>query len=189
MDGFRFTFKGKEPCLNLYFSNWTLNSKSKLAAALIGVFILAILIEGLSKLRQQIVRACRQQHQLAQEQPQQQQLDHQHEAGTGSNSFAWNPRLLRLSITVLHGIQAFLGYILMLATMTFSLELLFSVVLGLSTGYAIFFQTEDALREKHVTSNPCCNFMEEEAREIRSQETQHEDDDDPITIIEESTTI
>jgi len=64
----------------------------------------------------------------------------------------------------------------MLATMTFSVELLFSVVLGLSLGYAIFFQTEDAfLAERHVTTNPCCAFMEEEAKEVRSSTSILED--------------
>jgi solute carrier family 31 (copper transporter), member 1 len=182
MDGFRFTFKGEEPCLNLYFSNWTLNSKGKLVAAVIGVFFLAVFIEGLSKLRQKIVRAAKQVAAERQQQEAQQQQRLPPEGAAFSSPITtsilgWNPRLLRLSITILHGIQAFLGYILMLATMTFSLELLFSVVLGLSTGYAIFFQTEDALHEKHVTSNPCCNFVEDEAREIRSQETQLDDDD------------
>ena len=154
-------------------------------AAVIGVFFLAVFIEGLSKLRQKIVRAAKQMAAERQQQGAQQQQPPPEGAAFSSpittSNLGWNPRLLRLSITLLHGIQAFLGYILMLATMTFSLELLFSVVLGLSTGYAIFFQTEDALREKHVTSNPCCNFMEDEAREIRSQETQHEDDDIAIT--------
>ena len=70
----------------------------------------------------------------------------------------------------------------MLATMTFSVELLFSVVLGLALGYAIFFQTEDAFLEemRHVTTNPCCAFMEEEAKEVRSSSFL---DEEPADVI------
>jgi len=62
-----------------------------------------------------------------------------------------------------------MGYILMLATMTFSAELLIMTVTGLSIGYTIFFQTlgdDSYLSDNtHVNVNPCCNFMEEEAKE------------------------
>ena len=47
----------------------------------------------------------------------------------------------------------------MLATMTFSLELLFSVIIGLVIGYATFGGDEYS----HVTTNPCCAFLEDEA--------------------------
>ena len=55
--------------------------------------------------------------------------------------------------------------------MTFSTELLLAVVAGLAAGYGLFFQTADFLAKEnvdedlHVTSNPCCDFMEEESRE------------------------
>ena len=58
--------------------------------------------------------------------------------------------LKRVTITVLHGIQALVGYILMLATMTFSIELLTCVIVGLGLGFALFYDDEDA----HVTTNP-----------------------------------
>lgn len=55
--------------------------------------------------------------------------------------------------------------------MTFSLELLLCTVLGLSTGYFTYFRQEDAFlyEERHVTTNPCCAFMENEAREDQSE--------------------
>ena len=85
-------------------------------------------------------------------------------------------RLLRLTCSVLiiylPGAQALLGYIVMLATMTFSVELLACVILGLSLGYGIFFKPADVFLENpgHVTTNPCCAFMEEEVKDLRSME-------------------
>jgi hypothetical protein len=100
---------------------------------MIGVLALAILTEGISKLRF-----------IA-------QLKFAHESH----------RRRRWSITMLHGLQAFVGYMLMLATMTFSVELFFCVLLGLGIGYAIFYDENDT----HVTTNPCCNFIQNEADE------------------------
>lgn len=64
----------------------------------------------------------------------------------------------------------------MLATMTFSAEFLLMTVFGLATGYTLFFNTKgdsselsaDALGT-HVNVNPCCNFMEDEAKEHPTQ--------------------
>jgi len=82
--------------------------------------------------------------------------------------FGLNKRLVHLMISVLHGVQALLGYILMLAGMTFSIELLLSVIIGLGIGYAVFF-SNDTDFENHVTTNPCCNYMQDEANEIPTQ--------------------
>jgi hypothetical protein len=49
----------------------------------------------------------------------------------------------------------------MLATMTFSVELLLCVMMGLGCGFAIFYDDHDT----HVTTNPCCNFIQDEANE------------------------
>ena len=81
----------------------------------------------------------------------------------------------RWTITLLHGLQALVGYILMLATMTFSVELLFCVIVGLGIGFAIFYDDEDS----HVTTNPCCNFIQEEFNErastLRQQHLEEEE--------------
>lgn len=54
----------------------------------------------------------------------------------------------------------------MLIAMTFSVELFFSVVLGLGIGYTVFFLSADAdLRHQHITTNPCCDFFEEHPTE------------------------
>jgi hypothetical protein len=49
----------------------------------------------------------------------------------------------------------------MLATMTFSIEFLLCVIIGLVIGYVIFAGDTYS----HVTTNPCCAFLEDEANE------------------------
>ena len=61
----------------------------------------------------------------------------------------------------MHGVQALLGYVLMLATMTYSAEILLATVVGLATGYAVFFTLDDDLQCSHVAANPCCNYLQE----------------------------
>lgn len=138
MDGFRFAMAGNQPCLNLYFPSWTLDTRTKFVGCLLLVFLLSFGTEGVSKYR----------HKLSSKRP------------TGRQYH----RNWQIKISALHGLQAFLGYIVMLATMTFSVEILVSVVVGLSTGYYYFFAGELGL-EGHVTTNPCCNYMQGESDE------------------------
>jgi hypothetical protein len=154
LSGFRASLKGNQPCLNLFFPGWTLDTRGKFAAAMIGIALLGVFVEGVSKLRHRTVKAAKRAH-------------------VSGDQQRWNPKFLRFSITLLHGSQAFTGYILMLATMTFSIELLLSAVFGLALGYAIFFQTEEHYLgdSGHVTTNPCCSFMEDEAKELRREDT------------------
>eukprot|EP00957_Ditylum_brightwellii_P158723 12080873-Ditylum_brightwellii.AAC.1 len=66
----------------------------------------------------------------------------------------------RKVITVsMHGAQALLGYMVMIATMTFSIEMLLSVIFGIGIGYSLFF---DDTSSSHVSTNPCCAFIDEE---------------------------
>jgi len=106
---------------------------------MIAVFMLGMAVEGVSKFRQLFVRSA--------------------------PGRSLSIRTVRSTVTFLHGFQALLGYVLMLATMTYSAELLIMTVTGLATGYAVFFKYEDDLEGTHVTTNPCCNFMLEEAKE------------------------
>jgi len=117
---------------------------------MIGVILLGVVTEGISKLRS---------------------LVHQNHStiinvvdDTNNKMENTNSSTKRWCITFFHGLQAFVGYILMLATMTFSAELFFCVIFGLVLGYAIFFTDEDL----HATTNPCCNFIQDESFERAS---------------------
>lgn len=125
MDGFHVSLAGDSPCLNLYFPEWTLNTRAKFWWAMTGIVALGVVTEGISKMRSLLSKNLK-----------------------GS--------LKRWSITFLHGLQALVGYILMLATMTFSVELLACVIVGLGLGFAVFYDDDDL----HVTTNPCCNFIQ-----------------------------
>lgn len=148
MDGFHWSLAGQQHCLNLLFANWTLHNRFQFILALVGVFCYAVAVEYLAKLR---IRA---------------------------HTFCKIHKGFRPVIPLLHGLQALAGYSLMLITMTFSLELFLAVVGGLTVGYYLFFHvktntaTSSVSREEtqqlmqHVTTNPCCEFMESESREL-----------------------
>jgi hypothetical protein len=143
MDGFQWTLKGGASCINLYFPGWTLNTQGKMIGAMVGVFFLAMVTEAISKMRHNLSR----------------------EARLLSTSQAKRKQILAGQMA-LHGIHALTGYIVMLATMTFSLELLLCVISGLTVGYVMF----GGESYNHVSTNPCCAFLEEEAQERASSE-------------------
>ena len=186
MDGFQFslahaqahtndTHHALPPCLNLLFPSWTLDTREKFYLAIVGVFLASFCLEGLSAWRYRIVQSVRQQQQSSRDgagggpHPSG-EVTTQAQAAASSTTPPPPPPVstqgLRFVVTLLHGLQGLLGYLVMLAVMTYSAELLFSVVLGLALGYATFFQLEEAFGRIHVTSNPCCSFLKGEAREI-----------------------
>lgn len=144
MDGFRWSLKEGGQCLNLYFPGWTLNSQGKVFGAMVGVLVLAMTTEAISKLRHRLSVKAR----------------------NVATSQAVRKKLVAAQ-TLLHGAHALVGYIVMLATMTFSLELLLCVISGLTLGYVLF----GGEKYSHVSTNPCCAFLEEEANERELAQT------------------
>jgi hypothetical protein len=138
MEGFRWTLKGGSSCINLFFPGWTLNTHGKVIAAMVGVLVLAMTTEAISKLRHKLSVKAR-------------------NVATGQSE----RKKLVLAQTLMHGVHAFFGYIVMLATMTFSLELLCCVISGLTIGYFTF----GGETYSHLSTNPCCAFLQEEANE------------------------
>jgi hypothetical protein len=152
MDGFRWGLKGGgQPCVNLFFPGWTLDTQAKFSGAMIGIALLAVLTEGISKLRHNMNKKGRREVMTLKQ-----------------------ARRFRAAQTGIHGLHALIGYILMLATMTFCLEILFCVILGLVIGYVAFGGDS----YNHV-ANPCCAFLEDEARE--RDPSQNSNDDSPAT--------
>jgi len=145
MDGFRWSLADNSPCLNLFFPGWTLDTSGKFAGAVLGVLALAVVTEGISKFRYVVQRRFRQ---------------------ARRTSSVRSPLKHRCAIASLHTLQALMGYVLMLVTMTFSLELLLTVIVGLGLGYFLFFSEDD----HHVTTNPCCSFMQNEADELEKED-------------------
>jgi len=129
MDAFHWSFKGGFPCINLFFASWTLDTKVKFLLGMLGVICFAMSVEGVSRLRRVVA------HRAQKSAPE--------ERGRYS-----------LYQTSLHGLHALSGYLLMLVTMTYSWELILSVIVGLMIGFFLF---SDATR---TTSSPCCAFLE-----------------------------
>jgi len=159
MGGFRFTLgrggyidsSPPPPCLNLYLVGWTLDTEGKFVAAMFGVLVLAVIVEGVSKARQVFARHARDAGGGMDSKQTEQQ-------STGVSSLFWrSPFAVSAASSAIHGVQALLGYVLMLATMTFSAELLLMTVAGLSIGHGVFFRRRDAgggVPKGHVNSNP-----------------------------------
>jgi Ctr copper transporter family len=109
MRGFRWSTRNSVlPCLNYYFSSWGLTDRGAFQGAMIFSFLLALLTQGLSAVRAVVMR---------------------HVIRRGKRKF------LLLLIYVL---QSFMGYMIMLIAMTYSWELLLSVVFGVMMGNRLF---------------------------------------------------
>jgi len=54
MEGFQWTLKRKSSCLNFYFPSWKLDTIHKFIAAMLCVFIMAIMTEGIARLKYDI---------------------------------------------------------------------------------------------------------------------------------------
>lgn len=137
MDGFQWTLKGKGGCLNFYFPSWTLDTVSKFVTAMIVVVLLGIITEWIARLRHDVSK------------------HHRRMVVVGRRRRV-SDRLWYLQ-TALHGMNALCAYILMLATMTYSLELLCCVISGLVIGYWIFGGDSYT----HAGS-PCCAFLDDD---------------------------
>ncbi|GKY95020.1 hypothetical protein MPSEU_000466600 [Mayamaea pseudoterrestris] len=146
MDGFHFGLAGNQPCLNLFLASWTLDTRFKFMAAILAVFCLAMLVAASSRIREKLTRRLSQMQ---------------------ASRVRRNARIIfilhRMAGPTMHATQALLGYLLMLATMTFSVELLLAVVIGLGAGHAMFVPVEhganDGMYAAQVASDPCCQFL------------------------------
>lgn len=136
MEGFQWTLKGEGSCLNFFVGSWTLDTVPKFMAAMVCVVAMGIATEGIRRWKHDVGRAAR-------------------SLGRNSNSNSGGGRL-RVTHTCLQGLSILSAYLLMLVVMTYSLELLFCVILGLMIGYYVF----DGDSLGHGGGTPCCSFLE-----------------------------
>jgi hypothetical protein len=129
MSGF-FTTNSKDAiCINLFLESATLDTQGKFAAGCLGVFLMGILIQLLSRVRIEATAKYKKTRVLLKQ---------------VINFFTF-------------GIQATMGYLLMLAAMTYNVELFLMVVFGLIAGYAMFHLN----LPPPVTTDPCCDAENE----------------------------
>lgn len=184
MSGFHSTLLSESslPCLNLFSPRWTLDTEFKFFAAMAGVVAMGIAVEGLMvvKLRY-IARVDKDRYRSDNE------LREANRTGESSlSSRQRNEKKIQMVLTGFYALHAFLGYMLMLVTMTYSMELMFCTLLGLSVGNFIFYKHKMILssstrRVGHnwvdgsetgafsrtnilssSSANPCCDFMEQD---------------------------
>ena len=102
------------PCLSYYVSSWVLDDRGKFKGAMIYSFLMGLVTQGLAVIRAVVFMHIR-----------------KYEAR----------KYLMVAIYVL---QVFMGYMIMLIAMMYSVELLLSAVAGLSFGYFLFHKGESA---------------------------------------------
>lgn len=126
-------------CLNYFVSSWKLNNSNKFIGAMVFTCLLAIIVEALSSLRHLILhhpywklerKTSRSRYNQSSSFGQQQQ-------------YHKRMRLRHQLSTLCYSIQCLLGYILMLITMSFSIELFGSVIIGLMIGDLLFTSYDD----------------------------------------------
>ena len=135
MDGFRWTLKGDVACLNFLFESWKLDTVVKFAAAMACVVAMGVATVGINRWKHNVFEKARRSH---------------------SRRDPRNGSRLRVFHTFLQGLSILSAYVLILVVMTYSLELLFCVILGLMIGYYVFYG--DAIN--HNGGTPCCIFLE-----------------------------
>lgn len=125
MDGFNVFAGAKEGtvfCVNLLFKDWTLDSNMKYTLGCLGVVVFGIFIEMLSYLRRHFY-----------------------------DKLPDGP-IRNITMLSFHAVQVCSSYLIMLVTMTYSVELFCMVVIGLTIGHGMFNVT-NAPPDK---VDPCC---------------------------------
>ena len=126
MDGFNWVLFGeKSLCLNIYWHGWTLSNAWKFWIAFFGVVVLGMGVEWMGSYRKTLHKDLKKKTKVKRRQA---------------------------YFVFLHFMHALMGYVLMLATMTYSFEMLVAVCLGLAIGYAVF---SDMIPKK---AEACCDF-------------------------------
>ena len=110
MKGFQFSVlsRKKADCITYFVAPWKLSDSGKFVGAMIYSFLLAIMTEALTSAQQRIKRHL-----------------------SPGKTRKW-------VMSVLYGIQQFLGYVVMFIAMTYSIELFLAVIVGLMIGNAFY---------------------------------------------------
>lgn len=116
----------------LFFEGWSLNSASTIAGATIALLVIAALYEGLKFLRERIMR------QTLEDVAERELEGHKTtccKAEGSQKEYIRLPLLSHVLQTILHMIQIFVSYLLMLAVMTYNVWLFLGVLVGSGIGY------------------------------------------------------
>ena len=129
-------------CLNLFFREWTLDDTWKFVLAMIFVFVVSFFAESISVLQRKWFNRCRCQ-----------EVDEE-----GKSTIAISLRHQKIILALFYGIQASVYYMLMLVIMTYSLELILSVLIGVVSGFLVF-QDEGVYTDENYNDNEGSNAL------------------------------
>ena len=169
MNGFSFSListynnNNPKPCLDFYFEGLTLDTRFKFFLAMIGVSSLGIAVEGVAWMKKRYI------------------------SGVKKKRLNGNEAEFKRATIIFHmfqGVQALIGYILMLSAMTYSIELTMSAVVGLGLGSYIFGKhkillsksvddMDNMVNVEDEGDTPCCNsdFVEDDGVSYGSMAT------------------
>mmetsp|Transcript_4352 Transcript_4352/g.7283 ORF Transcript_4352/g.7283 Transcript_4352/m.7283 type:complete len:394 (-) Transcript_4352:29-1210(-) len=128
MRGFHMSTRSSKkllPCLNFLFGTWVLRDRDHFNGAMVYSFLLALLTQSLSAVRAVVVR------------------------------HVTTKRTRKILLVIIYTVQQFLGYMIMLVAMMYSVELLFAVVGGVALGNRIFVKGDlpDFRRRRRRANN------------------------------------
>jgi len=123
----------------ILFEQWKTESVGAMVGSCIGIFLLAILYEGLKFFREMLIRknyvAIDYSKVRGSQDSNGAQVSQTRTAVTCKTSMTSAPHYIQ---TALHALQLVISYFLMLIVMTFNVWLFISVVLGCTVGYFLF---------------------------------------------------
>ncbi|KAL3810715.1 hypothetical protein ACHAXA_009997 [Cyclostephanos tholiformis] len=141
MDGFRWALfpppdSPPPPCLNLFYPSWTLHTQARFVLAMTSVTFIGMLVEACGVWRARCLRKGRARRAA-------ERVFVDVAPGSSSSSSTTSSRRARapsrarrwhLLAALLHASRVWLGYLLMLAVMSYAVEFLLSAVLGVVLG-------------------------------------------------------
>lgn len=126
-------------CINLWLPSWTLDTSSKYCSACVGLFLMGVFIQYLTKLRGMLYTYA--------------SISHSKQRYLFRSNAVNHSRILSAVDILLFGVQVTLSYLIMLAAMTYSTELFLMVCLGLTVGYGVFNKHDMSGVGRHSLSN------------------------------------
>ncbi|XP_066914141.1 high affinity copper uptake protein 1-like [Clytia hemisphaerica] len=149
--------------VTLFFKDWMTMNQSEFDGACVALFVLATLYEGLKILRKFLLVKMLNDKKVRDVNPSISKSSQQKDdAITIHNKQMFKIRVIvHLIQTVLHVIQVFLGYLLMLAFMTYNSLVCVSILLGYGFGYLVFAWYDLTIANGvavKTNDSDCCNL-------------------------------
>ncbi|KAI6647301.1 High affinity copper uptake protein 1-like [Oopsacas minuta] len=157
------------------FKEFHVQTPGQMVAAFVGVFIFAILSEGLKIVREYVnyfistlnIRICTSGNSIQEEDRSKYEplLPSDKPPQMSNANKNTNEFIGHITLTLLQTIQYIIGYLLMLIAMTFNLWLFLAVVLGMGTGYFLFAWMKKRIphhknkSESFIASQDACDCL------------------------------